>query len=235
MKKFVIYTHTGRKEKRKPTFTHEAQTREIDVFLSYSEKDSDLAAEIIGRFQEEGSGADNDRPELEKALDMAKSHDAELLVSKLDRLSRSPAVLAKLLKYVRLRVAAMPGADGPSLYDELVRQEAEREATSQRTKTLLAEAKERGVKLGGYREGSLEKATVVRSSYAIARTVMLSSKVLEMRENGMSMAVIAAEFNAQNVATERGGRWDAKAIKRILDRMETMKEEAASHLRSDQT
>ena len=42
--------------------------------------------EIVGEFRDILSGKDDNRPELAKALDLAKRAGAELLVSKLDRL-----------------------------------------------------------------------------------------------------------------------------------------------------
>lgn len=228
----MIYTHTARKEQRKPGLTHAAQKRDINVFLSQSEEDGGLVAEIIASFQENGSGADNDRPELQKALSLAQENNAELVVSSPDRISRNPEVIVKLFKTGHLCVAAMPRADVSVLCAALAAKEQERKFISLRTKALLHAAKARGVKLGGIRRGSLEKATVARSSYAIARAIKLGSAVCKMREEGMSMAAIAARFNEQSVPTERGGRWDAKAIKRLIDRLSELEANAWEHART---
>ena len=59
------------------------------------------------------SGKNSDRPEMNKAIELAKANDAILIVAKLDRLSRSMAFIANLMedKKLKFRVATMPEAD----------------------------------------------------------------------------------------------------------------------------
>ena len=59
--------------------------------------------EMIGAFQDIGCGADNGRPELQKALAIARKTGAELLVAKLDRLSRKVTHLSALMDDPRSR------------------------------------------------------------------------------------------------------------------------------------
>src|SRR3954469_22496030 len=47
---------------------------------------------IIGAFTEVESGRRNDRPELDRALHMARVHRVPLIVAKVDRLARSKAL-----------------------------------------------------------------------------------------------------------------------------------------------
>jgi DNA invertase Pin-like site-specific DNA recombinase len=53
-------------------------------------------ADLIGRFTEVESGKTADRPELAKALQLAKLTGATLVIAKLDRLSRNAAFLLTL-------------------------------------------------------------------------------------------------------------------------------------------
>jgi DNA invertase Pin-like site-specific DNA recombinase len=60
----------------------EAQRKAIDDFVT------SRGAEIIARFTEVESGRLADRPELAKALHLAKVTGATLLIAKLDRISK---------------------------------------------------------------------------------------------------------------------------------------------------
>ena len=59
---------------------HEAQRKAIDYFAA------ERGAEVTGRFTEVESGRKADRPELAKALTLAKLTGATLVIAKLDRL-----------------------------------------------------------------------------------------------------------------------------------------------------
>jgi DNA invertase Pin-like site-specific DNA recombinase len=54
--------------------------------------------QIVGNFSETESGKRSDRPELDKALAAARLHRCPLVVSKVDRLTRSVAFLSRLLE-----------------------------------------------------------------------------------------------------------------------------------------
>jgi hypothetical protein len=135
---------------------------------------------------------------------------AELLVSKLDRLSRDLAMIATLMKEkdVSFRVASMPGADSMMIGIYAVLAQKEREMISERTKAALAAAKARGKKLGGYREGALEKANAKRTKAADERATKL---IVPMKGQGKSLKAIADRLNEMGIATVRGGTWEAKA------------------------
>jgi hypothetical protein len=68
----------------------EAQRQAIDGFVAQR------GATLIARFTEVESGRNPDRPELGKALHLAKVTGATLVIAKLDRLSRNAAFLLTL-------------------------------------------------------------------------------------------------------------------------------------------
>ena len=68
----------------------EAQRQAIDGFVAQR------GAALIARFTEVESGRNPDRPELGKALHLAKVTGATLVIAKLDRLSRNAAFLLTL-------------------------------------------------------------------------------------------------------------------------------------------
>lgn len=220
MKQYVIYKRVSTQEQKRSGLGLEAQTRDIELFLaSYSE----TPWEVIGEFEDTGSGADDDRPALQAALKLVRANKgSELLVSKLDRLSRRMLTIATLLedKQVRFRVASMPNADVFQLHIYAALAEQEREFISRRTKAALASAKARGVKLGGFREGALEASHAVSIARADKFAQDVGPTVLAFRAQGKSPSQIAAELERAGWPRPQGGRWSDMAVRRLLKRIE---------------
>ncbi|WP_375699791.1 recombinase family protein [Pseudophaeobacter sp. TrK17] len=218
MKRYVFYRRVSTDEQGKSGLGLEAQDRDIRLYL---EGYSDQPFEVVGEFTEVASGSDDRRPELTKALDMARKHGAELLVAKLDRLSRKVSFIASLLddRKVQLRVAAMPQADKFQLHIYAALAEQEREFISIRTKAALKEAKARGVKLGGARDKTLKRNQEVQRK-ASERAQSVAGLIQPLREAGKSLREIAAELNRAGVRTARGGEWQASQVKRTIERLE---------------
>lgn len=118
----------------------------------------------------------------------------------------------------------MPGADSMVIGIYAVLAQKEREMISERTKSALAAAKRGGKKLGGYREGAIEKANAVRRKAADTQATRFARIIVPLKKQGMTLKAIAERLNEMGVATVRGGKWDAKAVSRVLDR--TMPEAA---------
>ena len=121
----------------------EAQRKTIEVFAV------SRGAEVLARFTEVESGKRADRPELAKALHLAKVTGATLVIAKLDRLSRNAAFLLALRDSgVKFIAVDMPEANDLTVGIMALVAQAERAAISRRTKEALAVAKPGGVKLG---------------------------------------------------------------------------------------
>ena len=106
-------------------------------------------ATLIARFTEVESGRNPDRPELGKALHLAKVTGATLVIAKLDRLSRNAAFLLTLRDSgVRFAAVDLPEANDLTVGIMALVAQQEREAISKRTKEALAVARSRGVRLG---------------------------------------------------------------------------------------
>ncbi|MEW4457782.1 recombinase family protein [Roseibium algicola] len=216
MKQYISYTRVSTKEQGRSGLGLEAQERDIELFLeNYSEE----PWEVIGRFTDVQSGGDDSRPELDAALEMARRTGAELLVAKLDRLSRRVSYVATLMEdpKLKLRVAQMPYADKFQLHIYAALAEQERDFISKRTKEALRAAKARGVKLGGLRD-----KTMKRNQALVAKADREAEKVLKvikpLREAGQTLSGIAKALEDMGVKTCRGGRWTAKQVSRVLDR-----------------
>ena len=218
MKRYVIYMRVSTKEQGKSGLGLEAQRRDIDLYL---ENFSDVPYEIAGEFVDVLSGGDNDRPELTAALALAKAEKAELLVAKLDRLSRRVSFIAGLIedKGVQLRVASMPYADTFQLHIYAALAEQERAFISARTKAALAAAKARGVKLGGMRDATMKRNVAIQQK-AAKEAEKLITVIGPLREAGQTLTAIATTLNQNGVATSRGGVWTAKQVSRVLERVQ---------------
>jgi DNA invertase Pin-like site-specific DNA recombinase len=216
MRRYVVYLRVSSQEQGKSGLGLEAQERDIDIFL---DKFSDAPFEVIGRFQDIQSGADNSRPELDKALAMVRKTGAELLVAKLDRLSRKVSFIATLMDdaKVKLRVASMPNADKFSLHIYASLAEQERTFISERTKAALRMAKERGVKLGGMRDATMKRNVAIRVR-ADADADRLMKVIGPMRKAEQTLNSIAKALTAQCISTPRGGEWTAKQVSRVIER-----------------
>jgi DNA invertase Pin-like site-specific DNA recombinase len=218
MNRYVIYKRVSTEDQGKSGLGLEAQTRDISIYLdTYSPE----PWEVIAEFIEVESGANGDRPELKKTIEVAKKRKATLLVSKLDRLSRKVAFIATLMDDPKLsfRVASMPHADKFQLHIYAALAEQEREFISLRTKAALKEAKARGVKLGGLRDKTM-KRNVVLKAQANERARKLEGIVRPLRDSNASLREIAEALNGAGLETPRGGQWHPTSVMRLLDRIE---------------
>ena len=96
----------------------EAQRAAVETYLNGGDW------QIVDEYTEVESGKRPDRPALDKALAAARLHRASLVVSKVDRLTRSVAFLSRLLEAgVDVRFADLPqieGATGRFMLQQMV-------------------------------------------------------------------------------------------------------------------
>lgn len=158
------------------------------------------------------SGKNLERPGLRGALALLETGFANVLVvSKLDRLSRS---VYELLSIVRLAKAQKwdlfigdPEIDTGSPHGRMfltimaALAEWEREMISQRTKETLAEKKAQGI-IGGRKR--IPQNTVRR--------------IFQLREQGHTLGGIADVLNADKVPTRDGKPWHPATLSGILKR-----------------
>lgn len=217
---YVTYLRLSREARNGRNYGLQAQRRDLDIFLEQLCPDGDGCAEIAS-YTEVQSGADDDRPELAKAIAHAKREGATLLVAKLDRLSRRVSFIAGLLDDQRLnfRVACMPTADKFQLHIYAALAEQEREFISARTKAGLAAARARGVALGGIRPNTITRNDAAKAR-ATAKAEQLRGVLEPMVANVMSLRSMADALAKVGCTSRNGTPLDAKQVARILDRLE---------------
>lgn len=223
--KFVCYYRVSTSRQGKSGLGLEAQRSAVARYLNGGDW------QIVNEFTEVESGRRADRPELEKALAEARLHRCPLVVSKVDRLTRSVAFLSRLLEAgVDVRFADLPqieGATGRFLLQQMVAvAELEAGLISARTKAALEAAKRRGVALGGNRgvrpsPKIRRKALDTLSARANQRARDLAGTIELLRANGAaSLRAIAEGLNQAGVPTPRGsGSWSAVQVQRTLARL----------------
>lgn len=218
MQKFILYYRVSTKEQGKSGLGLDAQETDLQVFL---DQFAETPFEVIATFTDIQSGADNERPELVKALDLCRKTGATLLVSKLDRLSRRLSFIATLMEdpKVSFRVASIPRASKMELHLYAMLAEQERDFISARTKAALAALKAKGKKLGGIRPKTEARNMAVKEK-AEGYAQKVAGMVQPMRQAGKTLREIADCLNASGVQTSRGGKWSAAQVMRTLERLE---------------
>ena len=214
---YVTYKRVSTKEQGRSGLGLDAQERDIRLFLeNYVEEEW----EVIAEFTEVDSGADNDRPKLSEAINLAKREQATLLVAKLDRLSRRVSMISGLMEDGQLdfKVAQLPSAEKFQLHIYAALAEKERDFISQRTKAALREAKARGTKLGGLRDKTMRRNGVLKAQ-AQERAKRLEGLVRPLRDQGATLRDIAAALNNAGQQTPRGGSWHPTSVSRLLARI----------------
>jgi DNA invertase Pin-like site-specific DNA recombinase len=176
---------------------------------------------LSAEFTEVETGKRNDRPQLAAALAMCKRLRAKLIVAKLDRLSRNVAFISALLDSgVEFVAADMPHANKMTLQVLAVFSEHEREVISERTRQALAQAKLRGVKLGGPKRLEASALGVAANK---ANADRFAANVLpiirEIQASGVTtLRGVARALTARGVQSARGTPWSAEAVSNVLKR-----------------
>jgi DNA invertase Pin-like site-specific DNA recombinase len=155
------------------------------------------------------SGRNPDRPELGKAINLARLTGATLVIARLDRLSRNAAFLLTLRDSgVAFLACDMSEANDLTVGIMALVAQQEREAISRRTKEALAAARARGVKLGNPngaaallaagKGGAALRATVMAN--ADAHAIDLTGVIMDIRAQGhQTLRAMAAELNRQGI------------------------------------
>lgn len=154
-----------------------------------------------------------DRPGLQSALARLASGDVGgLLVTKLDRLTRSVRDLGSLIESHFAEHALLSIGDaidtrsaaGRLILNVLISvAQWEREAIGERTREALAHLKSQGVQLG---------APMLDDEATLAR-------IRSLRASGASLRAIAATMTAEGFKTQRGGAWGAETVRLIVNRL----------------
>ena len=212
--RFVILKRVSTNKQGQSGLGLDAQQRDIDLFLSQI-KNPVVVEELI----EVQSGGNNDRPILEKALQICRKTKSQLLVSKVDRLTRDLETLARIVKdkTVKIRIASLPNADNFQIHLFGCLASQEKEFVSLRTKAALAAFKKKHPdrKLGNPNIAQMNK---IRKNEARRFAEEHSGLIGSLRKKGKTLREICVILNDADMKTRNGGSYHPIQVSRILKR-----------------
>jgi len=220
MKPIVAYFRVSTNQQGRSGLGIEGQREALSRFAQ--SEGLDLVAEFVEVETGKGSDALDRRPQLAAALARARALRCPVAVSKLDRLSRDVHFISGLMTHrVPFVVADLgPDVDPFVLHLFAALAEKERALISGRTKSALAAAKAKGVKLGNPRiEAARSRAVASLQAEADRAASNVLPIIAEIRRSGATtLRAIAEALNARGVPTPRGGRWHAMSVRNVLAR-----------------
>ena len=173
-----------------------------------------------------GKRQDN-RPELQAALDAVCEARGVLVVYSLSRLARSTkdtiSIAERLDKHGADLVSLSERIDtttaaGKMMFRMLaVLAEFERDQLAERTKAAMVHKKRNGERVGKVPFGFDLAADGVSLTANAAEQAVLAT-IRDLRDAGESLRAIAAELNRRQVATKEGGAWKHSTIQRLVER-----------------
>jgi DNA invertase Pin-like site-specific DNA recombinase len=220
MKPIVAYFRVSTSGQGRSGLGIEAQREALARFAAG--EGFELVAEFVEVETGKGSDALDRRPKLAAALSKARALRCSVAVAKLDRLSRDVHFISGLMAHRVPFLVAEPGPDVDPfvlhLYAALA--EKERALIAGRTKSALAAAKAKGIKLGNPNiVAAREQAVTAIKAEAERAAGNVLPIIAEIRKSGATtLRAIAQALNARGVPTPRGGRWHAMSVKNVLAR-----------------
>lgn len=183
----------------------EAQRAALEAEAARQGWDLEVVVDVVS-----GGKATDKRPALAAALDDLDAHGGVLVVSKLDRVSRSVLDFTRLLdraqeagwRLVCLDIAADTGTASGRMVVTVLAAAAELEVNliRERTRNALQAKKARGSRLGA-------PVRLPESTRAL---------VAALRADGLSLRAIAAELERRQVPTATGAGWHASTVNHVL-------------------
>jgi DNA invertase Pin-like site-specific DNA recombinase len=216
--RYVAYYRVSTQKQGSSGLGLEAQQHAVTNFLR--------GTNPVEVFTEVESGRNPERPKLKLAIARCRQLKAKLLIAKLDRLARSVAFISNLMESdVEFTVADFPEANRLTIHILAAVAEHEARLISERTRNALAQAKQRGIKLGSRSHktkrhiSDLQKARESRTQRARLRVVHLMPFITDARAAGhTSLTAIARKLNDWKQPAPLGGKWTAGQVRRILPR-----------------
>ena len=213
MRKYIAYYRVSTIKQGDSGLGLEAQRNDVTRYTN---------GNLLHEFTDVASGKKNTRPELEKALAMAKSENAVLIFAKLDRLSRDVEFIFSIRNAgVEIVCCDMPDLNTLTIGIFATMAQYERELISERTKKALAVKKAQGVKLG--KPENLTNEAKAKGREANSRNAKESNSnqnaLIVARDhvkNGMPLSAIAESLNFLGIKTRRGGKWHKSAVHYLL-------------------
>ena len=203
----------------------EAQRAKVEAMAA------ECRATVSAEFVEIESGRKVDRPQLAAAITEARRDGAVVAVAKLDRIARDAELVLRLARESERNgmggflFCDLPDVDATTAAGRMVLTvmasvaEFEARRISERTREALKAAKERGVKLGGLRPGTMTRNAMAKER-AITEAETLRPLLAPMAAQGYSLRRMAEALAAAGTVTRNGQPLSASTVKLHLQRLE---------------
>ncbi len=226
MTNFIAYTRTSTKIQN---LGLEAQATAISNYIN------SVNGNLFASYSEQESGKNDNRVELEKAIQHCERTGATLLLYKLDRLSRSVSFLFQLRDRldkanVEIKVIDMPTFNTMTLGIYATLAQSEREAISLRTKNALQELKRKGVVLGKpenlkYEDRLKGGQTMKLKASTNKINIQATAMIVQLKNQGLGFERIAQYLNKNGFCTVNGKVFNSTAVMRLYRRYLEAKED----------
>lgn len=220
MKKYIAYYRVSTADQGRSGLGLEAQQETVKRYIQK------MGGELLEEYTEIESGAKNDRPQLNKALNLARRRGSIFIIAKLDRLSRNHLFISQLMEAkVEFVACDIPEANSFTIHIFSALAQQERELISTRTKQALQAKKAQGVTLGTPRnltESAQAKGrrmgNEVKSRKAEEFARLMLPVIQGYQAEDLSLRAIARKLNEAGELTASGktGAWTATAVKNVF-------------------
>lgn len=215
--KYVVYYRVSTNKQERSGLGLDAQRAAIHQYCGNA---------IIGEFIEVESGSKTSRTELNKAIELCKKQNAQLIAHRLDRILRNLEILVAL-RVNKVSFTALDCLNDTAMIINIKASLAEEELrkVSERTKAALAQKKARGFSLGkpeNLTDEAMAKGRRVQQENARLDENNRRAATLarSLRLAGMKWTKIVHELNANGFRTRRGKPFHISQVQRAIRLME---------------
>lgn len=220
-KKAIAYTRVSTSAQEQSGLGLDSQRSAIEA---YARKQG---VEIIDWFSDaasaRGEGNLKNRPGLQAAIAAAKANEADLLVDRIDRLSRHTDTIMKIFGDEKIMVVAVSEGDTDNplvLASRAAKAQFEGDRISELTKKGLTRIKASGVKLGN--PTNLHEAQRLGADSNKKRAEEKAQELARIIEThgwqDLSMPKLADALNQAGIKSSRGKPWTPAALRRPFER-----------------
>lgn len=218
MKPIVSYIRVSTESQGRSGLGIEAQRARIDMFSRLEERE--IAQEFVEIETGKGADALDKRPQLKAAIAAAKRLDTDIIVAKLDRLSRDVHFISGLMVHrVPFIVAELgPNVDPFMLHIYAALAEKERALISERTKAGLAAAKARGTTLGNPKLAAARDVRVQQRAAWFSEHANLIDPIISeaIAAGAGSLDALARAINETRLKPPEGEIWYKTTVRAYL-------------------
>ncbi len=226
--KFIAYYRVSTRRQGLSGLGLEAQESTVKAYVANKQGD------LLAAYTEVESGRKTKRPQLAAALRHCKATGATLIVAKLDRLARNTLFLLQVMQSgAEILACDCPRMNKLTLTVFAAVAEYEADRIRERIKEALAEAKKRGVKLGGFRPEMQvhrdewearrkENSAAAHREKADEHALNVGAHIRQAQNAGQTLRQIVQTLNDKNIQTANGGKWYATTVKNVIARLDAL-------------